>query len=79
MFNWRFAPRVGGACNLRYDDTNPSKEEAEYVTSIEQDVRWRGFNPAAIVWASDYFQQLYAWAVELITKGLAYVDDLSAA
>jgi glutaminyl-tRNA synthetase len=73
--NFGIAEEYGGTCNLRYDDTNPSKEEEEYVKSIEADVRWLGFNPASVVWASDYFDTMYAYAVELIRKGLAYVDD----
>src|SRR5947208_3234648 len=76
--NCGIAEEYGGTCNLRYDDTNPEKEEEEYVKSIEGDVRWLGFNPAAVTWASDYFQQMYDWGVDLIKKGLAYVDDLSA-
>ena len=76
--NFGIAEEYDGTCNLRYDDTNPSKEEEEYVKSIEADVRWLGFNPASIVWASDYFDTMYEYAVELIRKGLAYVDDQSA-
>ncbi len=73
--NFGLAQEYGGACNLRYDDTNPEKEEVEYVKSIEADVRWLGFDPAKIVWASDYFGTMYAYAQELIKKGKAYVDD----
>ena len=62
---------------MRFDDTNPVKEDVEYVDSIQQDVRWLGFEWAGVHYASDYFDQLYAWAVELIRKGLAYVDDQS--
>src|SRR3954466_10230846 len=69
------AEEYTGTCNLRYDDTNPEKEEVEYVKAIERDIRWLGFNPAAILWASDYFGTMYDYAVELIKKGLAYVDD----
>lgn len=76
--NFGVAQEYGGTCNLRYDDTNPAKEEEEYVKSIEADVRWLGFEPANIVWASDYFGQMYDWAVELIKKGKAYVDDQTA-
>jgi len=76
--NFGLALEHGGACNLRYDDTNPEKEEVEYVKSIEADVRWLGFSPAKVVWASDYFQQMYDFAVELVKKGKAYVDDQSA-
>lgn len=76
--NFGLALEYGGVANLRYDDTNPAKEEEEYVKSIEADVRWLGFTPANIVWASDYFDRMYAWAQELIRKGKAYVDDQSA-
>src|SRR5437867_5806229 len=76
--NFGIAEEYAGTCNLRYDDTNPEKEEEEYVKSIEDDVRWLGFKPAAVLWGSDYFQQMYDWAIELIKKGLAYVDDLTA-
>ncbi|MEQ1746089.1 MAG: glutamine--tRNA ligase/YqeY domain fusion protein [Saprospiraceae bacterium] len=72
--NFGLAEKYGGKCNLRYDDTNPTKEEQEYVDSILADVRWLGFEPAKVLYASDYFQQLYEWAVVLIQKGLAYVD-----
>jgi glutaminyl-tRNA synthetase len=76
--NFGIAEEYNGTCNLRYDDTNPEKEEQEYVKSIEEDVRWLGFRIDNIFWASDYFQQMYDWAVELIKKGKAYVDDLTA-
>ena len=76
--NFGIAQEYSGACNLRYDDTNPAKEEEEYVKSIEADVRWLGFEPASTLWASDYFQTMYDYAVELVQKGLAYVDDLTA-
>jgi glutaminyl-tRNA synthetase len=76
--NFGIAQEYNGACNLRYDDTNPAKEEEEYVKSIEQDVRWLGFTPATTVWASDYFDTMYEYAQELIRKGKAYVDDLTA-
>ncbi len=76
--NWGIALEYGGTCNLRYDDTNPAKEEEEYVKSIEEDVTWLGFKPSNTLWASDYFDQMYAWAVELIKKGKAYVDELTA-
>jgi glutaminyl-tRNA synthetase len=69
------AQEYGGSCNLRYDDTNPTKEEVEYVESIERDVRWLGFEPARVLFASDYFEEMYRLAVRLIEKGLAYVDD----
>jgi glutaminyl-tRNA synthetase len=76
--NFGIALERGGTCNLRYDDTNPAKEDVEYVESIRQDVAWLGFHWAAELYASDYFEQLYAFAVALIRKGLAYVDSLSA-
>ncbi|MBN2022306.1 MAG: glutamine--tRNA ligase/YqeY domain fusion protein [Pirellulales bacterium] len=73
------AENAGGLCNLRFDDTNPCKEEVEYVESIKQDVRWLGFDWAdREYYASDYFDQLHEWAVRLIRKGKAYVCDLSA-
>src|SRR5580698_1255046 len=76
--NFGLARDFGGKCNLRFDDTNPSKEETEYVDSIIADVRWLGGNYAGIFYASDYFEQLYQWAVQLIRSGKAYVCDLSA-
>jgi glutaminyl-tRNA synthetase len=72
------ADQFGGRTNLRFDDTNPEKEEQEYVESIQQDVRWLGFEWERLCYASDYFGQLYDWALELIRAGKAYVDDLSA-
>jgi glutaminyl-tRNA synthetase len=72
------AAEFGGKTNLRFDDTNPEKEEQEYVDSIQKDVRWLGFQWDRLCYASDYFPQLYAWAIELIKAGKAYVDDLSA-
>jgi glutaminyl-tRNA synthetase len=72
------AAEFGGKCNLRFDDTNPSKEETEYVDSIMEDIRWLGFKWDGLFYASDYFGQLYEWAVQLIRAGKAYVDDLSA-
>jgi glutaminyl-tRNA synthetase len=72
------AAEFGGKCNLRFDDTNPSKEETEYVESIMEDVRWLGFQWDGLFYASDYFGQLYEWAVQLIRAGKAYVCDLSA-
>jgi glutaminyl-tRNA synthetase len=69
----------GGTCNLRMDDTNPAKEDVEYVDSIQDDVRWLGFEwPGETLYASDYFEQLYLWAEELIRRDKAYVDDLTA-
>ena len=77
--NFGIAKSFGGACNLRFDDTNPSKEDQEYVDSIIDDVRWLGWNWAGEVrYASDYFQQMFDWACDLIRLGLAYVDDQSA-
>jgi glutaminyl-tRNA synthetase len=72
------AHEFGGKTNLRFDDTNPEKEEQEYVDSIEKDVRWLGFEWDNLRYASDYFDQLYEWAIKLIRDGKAYVDDLSA-
>jgi glutaminyl-tRNA synthetase len=72
------ADEFGGKTNLRFDDTNPEKEEQEYVDSIQQDVRWLGFEWERLCYASDYFDQLYDWALQLIKAGKAYVDDLSA-
>ncbi len=73
--NFGLAKKYGGKTNLRFDDTNPVKEDTEYVDSIQNDIRWLGFEWAGVHYASDYFEQLYEWAVELIKKGLAYVDD----
>jgi len=72
------ADEFGGKTNLRFDDTNPQKEETEYVDSIMEDVKWLGFHWDGLFYASDYFDQLYEWAVQLIKAGKAYVDDLSA-
>jgi glutaminyl-tRNA synthetase len=72
------AAEFGGKCNLRFDDTNPSKEETEYVNAIMEDVQWLGFQWDGLYYASDYFQQLYEWAIQLIRGGKAYVCDLSA-
>ena len=76
--NFGLAAEFGGKTNLRFDDTNPEKEEQEYVDSIMQDVRWLGFEWERLCYASDYFPQLYEWALQLIKAGKAYVDDLSA-
>lgn len=73
--NFGLAKKYGGKTNLRFDDTNPTKEDVEYVDSIKEDVKWLGFDWAGEFYASDYFEQLYLWAQELIKKGLAYVDD----
>jgi len=77
--NFGIAGEFGGRCHLRFDDTNPMKEEQEYIDAIEADVHWLGFDWGEhLYFASDYFEQLYAWAVDLIAAGKAYVDDLSA-
>jgi glutaminyl-tRNA synthetase len=77
--NFGVADEFGGACNLRFDDTNPIKEEVEYVESIKQDIKWLGFDwDKRLYYASDYFEELYDYAIVLIKKGLAYVDDLTA-
>lgn len=75
--NFGIAEQFGGQCNLRFDDTNPEKEDTEYVNAIEEDVRWLGFEWDQKFFASDYFDQLYDWAVQLIKDGKAYVCDLS--
>jgi glutaminyl-tRNA synthetase len=73
------AQEFAGTCHLRFDDTNPAKEEVEYVESIQEDIRWLGYDWGPhLYFASDYFEQLYQWAEELIRRGVAYVDDLSA-
>jgi glutaminyl-tRNA synthetase len=76
--NFGLANEFGGKTNLRFDDTNPEKEEQEYVDSITKDVHWLGFEWDGLYYASDYFDQLYEWAIKLINDGKAYVDDLSA-
>ena len=73
--NFGMAKKYNGKCNLRFDDTNPVKEDTEYVDSIREDINWLGFQWAEEHYASDYFDQLYLWAEQLITEGLAYVDD----
>ncbi len=73
--NFGIAQKYGGKTNLRYDDTNPVKEDTEYVDSIREDIKWLGFQWAEEHYASDYFDQLYLWAEQLIQEGLAYVDD----
>lgn len=75
--NFGLAKKYNGKTNLRFDDTNPVKEDTEYVDSIKEDIKWLGFSWAQEHYASDYFDQLYLWAIELIKKGLAYVDDQS--
>jgi glutaminyl-tRNA synthetase len=76
--NFGIAAEYNGTCNLRFDDTNPEKESIEYMEAIERDVQWLGFEWAGLHHASDYFEQLYDYAVQLIEQGLAYVDSLSA-
>ena len=73
--NFGLALKYGGRTNLRYDDTNPTKEDVEYVDAIKEDIKWLGFQWAEERYASDYFDQLYEWAEQLIQRGLAYVDD----
>ena len=73
--NFGLAQKYGGVTNLRYDDTNPTKEDTEYVDSIKEDIQWLGFQWDKELYASDYFDQLYQWAEDLINRGLAYVDD----
>ncbi len=72
------AQSFGGVCNIRFDDTNPDTEEAEFVDQILADIAWLGFEPANVYFASDYFEQLYQWALELIERDLAYVDEQDA-
>ena len=72
------AERFGGKCNLRFDDTNPVKEDVEYVDSIQEDIKWLGYQWENIYYASDYFQQLYDLAIRFIKEGKAYVDEQSA-
>ena len=76
--NFGIKQKFGGTCNLRFDDTNPAKEDVEYVNSIKEDIRWLGFEWDNEYYASDYFDKMYECAVGLIKKGLAYVCDLSA-
>ena len=76
--NFGLAEQYGGPCKLRFDDTNPVAEDPEFVDAIVDDIRWLGFEPAEVVHASDYFDQLYEWAEGLVTSGLAYVDDQDA-
>ena len=78
IINFELAKHFGGYTNLRFDDTNPEKEELKFVKSIESDVRWLGYEPKAVYFASDYFQEMFDRAVILIKKGLAYVCDLTA-
>ena len=73
--NFGVAAEFGGTCNLRFDDTNPDTEDTSFVEAIIADVRWLGYEPDEVLYASDYFDQLYEWAELLITDGKAYVDD----
>ena len=75
--NFEVAAQFNGHCNLRFDDTNPLKEEQEFVEAQLKDIRWLGYEPASVLYASDYFGQLYGWALQLVKDGRAYVDDLS--
>ena len=75
VLDFAIADEFGGVCNLRFDDTNPLTEDHTYAESIVADVRWLGFEPAQVFYASDYFEKIYEWAEYLIGKGLAYVDD----
>lgn len=75
--NFSIAEEFGGKCNLRFDDTNPEKESDEFVQAIQEDIKWLGFDWAKICFASDYFEQLFDWAIQLIEQGDAYVDDLT--
>ena len=78
FLDFGLAVEFGGKTNLRFDDTNPQKEETEYVESIKTDVHWLGFEWDRLCYASDYFGQLYEWALQLVKNGKAYVDDLTA-
>ena len=78
FLDFGLADEFGGKTNLRFDDTNPEKEETEYVNAIQKDIRWLGFDWEKLCYASDYFGQLYEWAIQLIKNGKAYVDDLTA-
>ena len=73
--NFGVADEFGGECRLRFDDTNPETEDARFVDAIQEDLRWLGIDPGEPAFASDYFDQLHAWAVDLIKGELAYVDD----
>src|SRR3954462_10286059 len=76
--NFGIAEERGGTCNLRFDDTNPTKEDVEYVDAIREDVQWLGFKWTELLFASDYFERLYEFAVQLIRRDKAYVDSLTA-
>ena len=76
--NFGIADDFDGTCKLRFDDTNPETEDQDFVDAIIDDVRWLGYEPDEVVYASDYFEQLYQWAESLIERGLAFVDDQDA-
>ncbi|MEC9228487.1 MAG: glutamate--tRNA ligase family protein, partial [Verrucomicrobiota bacterium] len=76
--NFEIAAEFGGHCNLRFDDTNPEKESDEFVQAIKEDIKWLGYDWGKVCFASDYFEQLFDWACQLIEQGDAYVDELSA-
>jgi glutaminyl-tRNA synthetase len=78
ILNFGVADEFNGKTNLRFDDTNPLKEDIEYVNSIKEDVKWLGYDWDNLFFASDYFEEMYNRAVLIINKGLAYVDDLNA-
>lgn len=78
VVNFELAKKYNGKCNLRFDDTNPEKEKVDYVDGIKEDIKWLGYNWGETLFTSDYFEQLYNWAVKLIKDGKAYVDDQSA-
>ncbi|MEO0509878.1 MAG: glutamine--tRNA ligase/YqeY domain fusion protein [Verrucomicrobiota bacterium] len=75
--NFEIAKEFGGLCNLRFDDTNPEKESDEFVQAIQEDIKWLGYDWAKVCFASDYFEQLFQWAIQLIESGDAYIDELS--
>ncbi|MGB0744007.1 MAG: glutamate--tRNA ligase family protein, partial [Opitutales bacterium] len=75
--NFEIAREFGGKCNLRFDDTNPEKESDEFVNAIQEDIKWLGYEWAKVCFASDYFEQLFLWAIQLVESGDAYVDELS--
>ncbi len=78
VVNFELAKKYNGKCNLRFDDTNPEKEKVDYVNGIKEDIKWLGYEWGETLFTSDYFEQLYTWAAQLISKGKAYVDDQSA-
>ena len=78
VVNFELAKKYNGKCNLRFDDTNPEKEKVDYVDGIKADIKWLGYEWGETLYTSDYFEQLYMWAVQLIKDGKAYIDDQSA-